>query len=108
MMCEIDKFCSRVPRDTRQLILNRFNGASEVVPVDQNNELMQEIYRELLKENLLELARLGTRRTLNLWPIAQVVIPTRGQIHAVPTFEGYNKLTIGANSLQDDEESDGE
>ena len=47
-MCERERFCKKVPLETKQLILLEFNGASKVVPVVPENRTMQMIYQKLV------------------------------------------------------------
>jgi hypothetical protein len=101
MMCNAEKFCSKIGTPEKQLILITYNGASDIVPITPDNNEMQDIYKKLVDQKLLELRKVGTRTSIDLWPLkSNVIIPRRGEVHALLTEEG-SKKTIGLTPCTD-------
>lgn len=91
-MCEEERFCNELGRDERQLMIFELNGATEQVDFDPKNPEQQGVYQSLTARGLLALKRIGTRRGLRIPLVGEMVIPVKGQIHAIISMEGLMKL----------------
>lgn len=101
MMCNKENFCSKIGTQEKQLILLEFNRASEIVPITPDNDVMRDIYKKLLADESLGLRKVGTRTSINLWPLkSNVIIPRLGETHALLTEEGSKKI-IGLTHCTD-------